>query len=178
MDGPTNAALHIDHFLTTRDPLSVRAKLNRAGPHRRHTSTENRCSIRFRLAHVDARPSAKAQNRPHRNAVARRRWFLDGFPSFIPGGVLTQMVDMTRAQDVITRLKAAGVAATYTHLLVRAAALALSRCPDAHKLVCGYKRMTPGQVDIGLSVAGQTNHAPVLVIADAASRPCATWSII
>lgn len=100
------------------------------------------------------------------------RWFLDGFSVIHPpGGVLTQVVDMTRAQDVITRLKTAGVAATYTHLLVRAAALALSRCPDAHKLVCGYKRMTPGQVDIGLSVAGQTNYAPVLVIADAASRP-------
>lgn len=98
------------------------------------------------------------------------RWFLDGFAVIHPpGGVLTQVVDMSRAQQLIRRLKAAGVAATYTHVLVRAVALALDRCPAAHKLVCGYRRMTPGQVDIGLSVAGQTNYAPVLVIHDAAS---------
>lgn len=100
------------------------------------------------------------------------RWFLDGFAVIQPaGGVLTKMVDMSRAQEVIRRLKAVGVAVTYTHLLVRATALALARYPDAHKLVCGYQRMTPGQVDIGLSVAGQTSYAPVLVIPDAASRP-------
>ncbi len=100
------------------------------------------------------------------------RWFLDGFEVIQPaGGLVTRVVDMSRAREVIKRLRAMGVAASFTPLVVRATALALSRCPEAHKLVCGYRRMTPGRVDIGLSVAGQTSYAPVLVIPDAASRP-------
>jgi hypothetical protein len=48
--------------------------------------------------------------------------------------------------------------------MIRAAALALARNPDLHQTVCGYRKMTHGTVDIGLSMAGQTSYAPVVVL--------------
>ncbi|HMU39546.1 MAG TPA: 2-oxo acid dehydrogenase subunit E2 [Pseudomonadota bacterium] len=99
------------------------------------------------------------------------RWFLDGFSVLHPpGGVLWRSCNMSRAKALVQALKEQGVSATYTHLVVRAAALALEHCKDSHVLVCGYQRMKPGRIDIGLSVAGQTNYAPVLVIEDAVKK--------
>lgn len=99
------------------------------------------------------------------------RWFVDAFAVMqLPGGVLNRLCDMSQAVRVLALLKQQGVAATYTHVLLRAVALALSRCPDSHQLVCGYQRLRPGRVDIGLSVAGQTSYAPVLVIEDAPQK--------
>ncbi|MDW8280534.1 MAG: 2-oxo acid dehydrogenase subunit E2 [Myxococcales bacterium] len=77
---------------------------------------------------------------------------------------------MTQALRAMATLRARGLHATPTHLLVRAAALALQRHPDTHRLVCGYRAICPGRVDIGLSVAGQTSYAPVLVIQDAGRK--------
>lgn len=103
--------------------------------------------------------------------VHGERWFLDGFSVIgAPGGVLTRMCNMSRAKVLLARLKEQGIQATYTHLFVRATALALARCPDAHQMVCGYRRLRPARVDIGLSVAGQTSFAPVLVIEDAFAK--------
>jgi pyruvate/2-oxoglutarate dehydrogenase complex dihydrolipoamide acyltransferase (E2) component len=100
------------------------------------------------------------------------RWFLDGFSVLHhPGGVLTKSCDMSQAKRVVTALRSLGHQASYLHVMVRAIALALARCPEAHQLVCGYRRMRPSRVDIGLSVAGQTSYAPVLVIGDATARP-------
>lgn len=114
-------------------------------------------------------PSDKIERLTH-----GERWFLDGFSVMqLPGGWVTRLCDMSQSQRVVTLLRQAGIAATYTHVVVRAVALALSRCPESHQIVCGYRRMRPSRVDIGLSVAGQTSYAPVLVIEDAASRPLA-----
>jgi len=100
------------------------------------------------------------------------RWFLDGFSVLHhPGGMLTKACDMSQAKRVVAALRDSGHQASYLHVMVRAIALALARCPEAHQLVCGYRRMRPSRVDIGLSVAGQTSYAPVLVIDDAAARP-------
>lgn len=100
------------------------------------------------------------------------RWFLDGFAEVpIPGGLLWQLCDMTQAQAAIQTLRKKGIAATYTHVIVRAAALALKQYPEGHQVVCGYTRVLPARVDIGLSVAGQTSYAPVLVIEGADARP-------
>lgn len=100
------------------------------------------------------------------------RWFLDGFQVVpTPGGLLWQLCDMTQAQAALQTLREKGVQATYSHLIVRAAALALRRYPEAHQVVCGYTRVLPARVDIGLSVAGQTSYAPVLVIEGADARP-------
>jgi hypothetical protein len=100
------------------------------------------------------------------------RWFVDGFSALDPcGAVVWQLCDMTQAHAALQALRARGVRATYSHLVVRAAALALRRCPEAHQLLCGYTRVRPARVDIGLSVAGQTSYAPVLVIQGADERP-------
>lgn len=95
------------------------------------------------------------------------RWIVDGFSVIpCPQGLITLLCDMTQALRAMTALRARGLHATPTHLLVRAAALALQRHPDTHRLVCGYHAIRPARVDIGLSVAGQTSYAPVLVIQD------------
>jgi hypothetical protein len=100
------------------------------------------------------------------------RWFLDGFEVMRPpGGLLFQLCDMTQAHAALLALRERGRRATYTHLIVRATALALRRYPQAHQLMCGYTRAQPAHVDIGLSVAGQTCFAPVLVIKGADERP-------
>lgn len=100
------------------------------------------------------------------------RWFCDGFDLLpAPGGLVTLLCDMSQANTVLDALRERGMKATYTHLFVRAAALALDRNPGSHQQICNYRRMHPGQVDIGLSVAGQTSYAPVLVIPQAERRP-------
>ena len=99
------------------------------------------------------------------------RWLGDGFRVIeVPGGFATLDVDMTRAVSLVERLRAAGHKVTYNHLFVRAAALVLARHPEWHHLSAGTRRMLPGRVDIGLSVAGSTPFAPVMVIEDAANK--------
>ncbi|HEX3772404.1 MAG TPA: 2-oxo acid dehydrogenase subunit E2, partial [Polyangiaceae bacterium] len=93
------------------------------------------------------------------------RWLADGF-RVIPaaGGFAQIQVDMTRATTALNALNDAGVRGTFTHILVRAAALALARNPRLHQSIIGYRKLTPGTVDIGLSMAGQTTYAPVVVL--------------
>lgn len=99
------------------------------------------------------------------------RWFVDGFSVLpVPGGVEVRLVDLTNAQEALNVLRARGLPATWTHLFVRAAALGLKRAPEAHQMVAGYRRLRPAHVDIGLSVAGQTNFAPVLIVPAAEER--------
>jgi pyruvate dehydrogenase E2 component (dihydrolipoamide acetyltransferase) len=99
------------------------------------------------------------------------RWLADSFrvAETIQGFLFTD-IDMTRPRALLERLRARGMRATYNHLFVRAAAVALARLPEQHLMVIGTRRLRPGQVDIGLSVAGQTNYAPVMVIEDAARK--------
>jgi pyruvate/2-oxoglutarate dehydrogenase complex dihydrolipoamide acyltransferase (E2) component len=93
------------------------------------------------------------------------RWFIDGF-SVIPAprGIVTKLCDATRIKQTLHILRQRGLPATYTQIFVRAVALGLRRVPQAHKLFAGYRRLSPATIDIGLSVAGRTNYAPVLVI--------------
>jgi acyl carrier protein len=93
------------------------------------------------------------------------RWLADGF-RVIPaaGGFAQVSVDMTRATAAVNALGEAGLRGTFTHVLVRAAALALARHPRLHQSIIGYRKLTPGAVDIGLSMAGQTTYAPVVVL--------------
>lgn len=93
------------------------------------------------------------------------RWFPDAFATLpVPGGFILRLVDMTNASAALKLLKDAKFRATFTHLIVRAAALALSRNPELHQMVAGYRRLTPAKVDIGLSMAGETTFAPVVVL--------------
>jgi len=87
-----------------------------------------------------------------------------------PGFFQSVDADMTRCKALIERVRAQGVHLTYTHIFVKATALVLARHPELHQMVSGSRRLWPGQVDIGLSVAGSTVVAPVVVIADAANK--------
>jgi pyruvate dehydrogenase E2 component (dihydrolipoamide acetyltransferase) len=100
------------------------------------------------------------------------RWFNDAFEVIPPaGGFAVTMVDMTQARLARRLLREARLPATITHLLVRACALALARHPHLHQTVCRYRRITPGSVDIGLSQAGRTTYAPVVVLPAVDQRP-------
>lgn len=99
------------------------------------------------------------------------RWLGDGFRVIeVPGGFATIDIDMTRGMSLLERMRARGLKATPNHLFVRACALALARHPDLHQLVAGTRRLYPERVDIGLSVAGTTSFAPVMVIENAANK--------
>jgi pyruvate/2-oxoglutarate dehydrogenase complex dihydrolipoamide acyltransferase (E2) component len=100
------------------------------------------------------------------------RWIPDAFTTIpTPGGFATSLVDMTNAKRARRILRDARLPATMTHLIVRACAIALARNPHLHQVVCNYRRVTPGSVDIGLSQAGQTTYAPVVVLAGANRLP-------
>jgi pyruvate dehydrogenase E2 component (dihydrolipoamide acetyltransferase) len=100
------------------------------------------------------------------------RWITDAFETIpTPGGFATNLADMTNAKRARAILRDAKLPATMTHVIVRACALALSRNPHLHQVVCNYRRMTPGTVDIGLSQAGQTTYAPVVVLTGANLLP-------
>jgi pyruvate/2-oxoglutarate dehydrogenase complex dihydrolipoamide acyltransferase (E2) component len=102
------------------------------------------------------------------------RWIDDAFhvaPS--AGGVVLRLVDMTRARAAIRTMRDAKLPVTLAHLIVRACAIVLARNPQWHKLACNYRRLTPASVDIGLSMAGQTTYAPVVVLPAVDRQPLA-----
>ena len=93
------------------------------------------------------------------------RWFADAFRVIpAPGGFAQRTIDVSGIMRTLEVANLAGIRATLPHLMIRAAALALARNPDLHQTVCGYRKMTHGTVDIGLSMAGQTSYAPVVVL--------------
>ena len=96
------------------------------------------------------------------------RWLRDGLAVLRPALSVQQIaIDMTHANEALERLRKQGVAASSTHLLVYAAARALASNPRLHQVVAGNRRHRPNQVDIGLSVTGESFVAPVLIIENA-----------
>ena len=93
------------------------------------------------------------------------RWLRDGLRVLRPALSVYQItVDMTHATRRLEELRQAGVHASSTHLVVHAAARALRGTPQLHQIVAGTRRQRPARIDIGLSVAGETFVAPVMVI--------------
>jgi pyruvate dehydrogenase E2 component (dihydrolipoamide acetyltransferase) len=102
------------------------------------------------------------------------RWMVDSLRVLRPSFVAYQTtVDMTQAMAQLEELRRAGVQATATHLLVRAAAKALASNPALHQAVVGSRRYRNERVDIGLSVTGDTAVAPVLVLEGADQKSVA-----
>lgn len=87
-----------------------------------------------------------------------------------PGLIETIEVDMAQCKDLIAKHPEKGIKVTYTHLIVRATAIVLSRHSEFNQLIIGRRRLYPKSVDIGLSVSGTTVVAPVLVIKDAGNK--------
>jgi pyruvate/2-oxoglutarate dehydrogenase complex dihydrolipoamide acyltransferase (E2) component len=102
------------------------------------------------------------------------RWLRDGLHVLRPAFSVSQVTaDMTHAAQRLEELRRGGVPATFTHLLVHAAARGLAANPNLHQLIAGNRRHRPDRVDIGLSVAGETFVAPVLVLEGADKKTVA-----
>jgi hypothetical protein len=100
------------------------------------------------------------------------RWMPDAWELFhVPGGFSLLLADMTQVKRAIRILRDAKIPATFPHLIVRAVALAYLRGPQAVQIICNYERITPGSFDVGLSMAGQTSYAPVVVIRAVDQKP-------
>jgi len=98
-----------------------------------------------------------------------RRLINDCFTAVAPAyGAGVFLVDMEKADELIQRLREKqGVHVRYLHLFIRACALALARFPAVHALLDGSRRILhPSTVDIGVSAAGTTNYAPVVLLED------------
>jgi hypothetical protein len=78
-------------------------------------------------------------------------------------------VDLENARRWLEERRAAGnpEELTYTHLFVRAAALAAMASPDLHRMYGWFRCVDPGAADIGVSVACEGILAPVVVLAAA-----------
>jgi pyruvate dehydrogenase E2 component (dihydrolipoamide acetyltransferase) len=103
------------------------------------------------------------------------RWLRDGLEiSRLPATVIIIEIDMTKATQSIHLLRAKGHRVTFTHLIIRAASLALARNAALNVMLVGNSRFYPATVTIGVSVAADSFFAPVLVIAEAESKPVIT----
>jgi hypothetical protein len=93
------------------------------------------------------------------------RWLMDNWEMFpVPAGFGLLLVDMTQATKALRILRDAHIPATYPHLLVRALGIAFALNPGRLQMVVNYRRLIAGSLNIGLSIAGQTSYAPVVVI--------------
>jgi pyruvate/2-oxoglutarate dehydrogenase complex dihydrolipoamide acyltransferase (E2) component len=125
----------------------------------------------------EPRPLANAEALPISDDRVERiplgwRWIDDAFRiAPVAGGFVMELADMTVAKAALRTLRDAKIPATMTHLIVRASALALARNPECHRLACNYKRLTPARVDIGLSMAGHTTYAPIVVLPAVDRKP-------
>jgi pyruvate/2-oxoglutarate dehydrogenase complex dihydrolipoamide acyltransferase (E2) component len=99
------------------------------------------------------------------------RWLRDGIDACrVPAYFECLDVDMSQARSLIKAARLRDLRITYTHVIVRAAALALAANPDLNRMVCGGFVHRPAQVDVALSIAGESIAAPLLVIQAADSK--------
>ncbi|HYP14950.1 MAG TPA: 2-oxo acid dehydrogenase subunit E2, partial [Bryobacteraceae bacterium] len=99
-------------------------------------------------------------------------WMRDGLrvcPA--PGGWGSLDVDMTRSLAIVKSAGQVNVSLSCNQIIFRATALVLSRHPELHKMASGSRVMQPGNVDLGISVAGDSFVAPVMVLRGAESKP-------
>jgi pyruvate dehydrogenase E2 component (dihydrolipoamide acetyltransferase) len=84
----------------------------------------------------------------------------------LPAGVQVIEIDMTKAEQSIQLLRAKGQRVTFTHVIIRAAGMALASNPPINRMLAGNRCFSPTTVKIGISVATGCFVAPVLVISD------------
>ncbi len=91
--------------------------------------------------------------------------FMCATPAFASG---VFWIDMEEASAYIRKVRESeGFHLNYLHLLIRASGLALRRYPQVNALIDGARRIVhPSSVDIGISVLGRTNLAPVVVLSE------------
>lgn len=90
------------------------------------------------------------------------RWQLDGMALAKPAGhIILIDVDMTATQEIMARLRHMGIKCTYTHMVIRATALAFQRHPELNRLFLRNRFIYLDSVDIGLAV-----KSPLSTLAD------------
>jgi pyruvate/2-oxoglutarate dehydrogenase complex dihydrolipoamide acyltransferase (E2) component len=102
-----------------------------------------------------------------------QRWFFDGLSILNRSDFFaSEEVDMTATQQLIAQLRQQGIQGTYTHVVVRATALALARHPEFNRLLLRKRLVYPDTVDISLSVNTGLAAAfpPSFVIRDAGQK--------
>jgi len=106
-----------------------------------------------------------------------RRLINDCFWAVAPAyGAGVFLVDMEKADALIRRVREEqGVHVRYLHLFIRACGLALARFPGVKAMLDGNRRILhPSTVDIGVSAAGTTNYAPVVLLKEVDKKDLAT----
>jgi hypothetical protein len=99
------------------------------------------------------------------------RWMLDVWETFhVPAGFGLTLTDMTQVKTALRILRDAKIPATLPHLIVRAVGIAFARAKDV-SVLCNYRRIYPSAVNVGLSMAGETTYAPVVVIPAVDRKP-------
>lgn len=98
-----------------------------------------------------------------------RRLINDSFLSMTPVfGTGVFWVDMEEAHTFLQHIRESrGIHVNYLHLLIRACGLALARHPQVNSMIDRNRRIVyPARIDIGVSVEGSTNFAPVVVLTE------------
>lgn len=96
------------------------------------------------------------------------RWLRDGLAVLRPPmSVYLATFDMTAAMARLEALKSQSPAVSPTSLFIHAVARALRENPGLHQVIAGRSRFRPATVDVGISIAGKSFVAPVLVIREA-----------
>jgi len=104
-----------------------------------------------------------------------RKFLMDGFDVVRkPDGYVVRLVDLSTAQrfsEQYREVTAENVMPVFhLPLLIKACSLALRKHPQVNSMVRGHKVVQPSSIDIGISVAGEENVAPVVVIRDADTK--------
>jgi pyruvate dehydrogenase E2 component (dihydrolipoamide acetyltransferase) len=97
------------------------------------------------------------------------KFIKDAFECAIrPDGMGLALVDISEAKRAMDWYKKEkGVGVTFTGLLVKASALALIKHPRFNSILAGYNFVEFEDIDIGVSMAGEYNFAPVWVVRNA-----------
>jgi hypothetical protein len=104
------------------------------------------------------------------------RWMTDVWETFrVPGGFGLLLVDMTQVKKALRILRDGKIPATLPHLVVRAAGMGFAHWRDQRLAVLvNYERLYPGHLNVGLSMAGETSYAPVVVVPAVDQKPLST----
>jgi pyruvate/2-oxoglutarate dehydrogenase complex dihydrolipoamide acyltransferase (E2) component len=78
-------------------------------------------------------------------------------------GVMLQ--DMSAAEEFIREYRQQQhIPLTYLHLMVKACALMIRKCPPVNHMLQGRKIIIPSSIDVGVTLSSQDNVSPVAVI--------------
>jgi pyruvate/2-oxoglutarate dehydrogenase complex dihydrolipoamide acyltransferase (E2) component len=77
---------------------------------------------------------------------------------------------MTRSLALVKDFAKVNVSVNCNHIIFRAVALTLVRHPELHKMGAGSRVMYPSDVDLGISITGESFVAPVMVLRGADSK--------